>query len=224
MAKKRIGVFLSGRGSNFKALLNAVEVGILSRIAEIVVVHSNVADAPGLDYATKSKIPTVILPHGDFPSRPAYETALIEALAPYKCDLICLAGYMRILSQVFLVQYGDRTINIHPSLLPKHPGLHTHRAVLRHLDRQHGATVHFVGTGLDSGPRIAQARVSVIAGDTEDDLSERVLEKEHQLYPKVVKWFCEDRLVMDDDHAVLDDVAIHFDDEYANEEEDDAKE
>ncbi|MAZ43902.1 MAG: phosphoribosylglycinamide formyltransferase [Legionellales bacterium] len=211
---KRLAVFLSGRGSNFEALLEATINSELKGVAQIVVVHSNKPAAGGLNIARAHGIPSVILEPKQFADRPTYETALIEALAPFQCDLVCLAGYMRILSQVFVREYAGRILNIHPSLLPKYPGLHTHEQVLTNRDKEHGATVHFVIDALDAGPKILQSKVSVLPNDTVDELSARVLEKEHILYARAVKWFCEDRLKMDKEKAVLDGKPLLFDNDY----------
>lgn len=214
---KGIGIFISGRGSNFQALYDSTQTGELKGLAHIAVVHSNNPNAAGLDFAKAHNLSTVVISNQAHPNRPLYETALIEALEPYSCDLICLAGYMRILSPVFVREYASRLLNIHPSLLPKYPGLHTHAKVLQNLDTTHGATVHFVTEALDAGPRIAQSHVAVLPGDTEAELAERILEKEHLLYSKAVKWFCENRLSCDGEQAYLDGTPILFNNDYENE-------
>ncbi len=181
MKRRRVVVLISGRGSNMEALMAAC--GDPDYPAEIVGVVANRTDAKGLETAARAGIATAAVPNRDFADRAAHEAAVSAAVAGFEPDLICLAGYMRILSADFVRQWEGRMINIHPSLLPAFPGLHTHRRAIETGCRIHGCTVHFVTEVMDEGPIIAQAAVPVLAGDTEDDLSARVLAAEHQLYP-----------------------------------------
>jgi phosphoribosylglycinamide formyltransferase-1 len=171
-----------------------VESGLPARIAAVV---SNRSDAAGLAYAAERGIATAVLEHSRFPSREAFDEALARRIDEYAPDLVVLAGFMRILSEGFVRHYDGRLINIHPSLLPAFPGLHTHRRALEQGVKIHGCTVHFVTAQLDHGPVIIQAAVPVLPGDDEDSLAERVLRQEHRIYPLAVRWFAEDRLVIE---------------------------
>jgi len=185
---KRIVILISGRGSNMEAMLKA-------RVpAEIVAVISNEPAAQGLATAQTQGIATAVVPHKAFASRDAFDTALAAEIDRHRPDLIVLAGFMRVLTEAFVKRYSGRMINIHPSLLPSFPGLHTHQRALEAGVRLHGCTVHFVTPGLDSGPIIIQAAVPVLAGDSEETLASRVLEQEHRIYPQAVRWLCEDRV------------------------------
>lgn len=181
-------VLLSGRGSNFKALLDAdLPVTFSAAI-------SNRPDAGGLEHARARGIPAVALDHKKYPSREAFDEALIAEIEKAGADLVVLAGYMRILTKAFVERYQGRLINIHPSLLPSFPGLHTHESALREGVKIHGCTVHFVTPALDHGPIIIQAAVPVLPGDTPDSLAARVLVQEHRIYAQAVRWFAEGRL------------------------------
>ncbi|MGD9868074.1 MAG: phosphoribosylglycinamide formyltransferase [Hyphomicrobiales bacterium] len=180
-ARKRVGALISGRGSNLKALIAACKDP--SFPAEIVTVISNRPAAPGLDFARDAGIPALTIDHKAYTSRGEFEVALNRALDGAGVELICNAGFMRLLTAEFCERWRDRQINIHPSLLPAFKGLHTHERVLEAGVRISGCTVHFVRTEMDSGPIIAQAAVPVLAGDTPDSLAARVLEAEHRLYP-----------------------------------------
>lgn len=180
---KRLGVLLSGRGSNFRALLAATREGRLA--AEIAVVVSNVADAPGLAHARAAGLPAICLDHRDR-SRDAHDAELGRVLAAHAVDLVCLAGYMRLLGRPFVDAHAQRVVNIHPSLLPAFPGRDAQRQALEYGVRVTGATVHLVDAGLDSGPIVAQRTVLVDPSDTEESLSAKILELEHQLYPDAV--------------------------------------
>lgn len=171
-----------------------VEAGLPARIAAVV---SNRPDAAGLVYAAERGIATAVLDHNGFPSREAFDEALARRIDEYAPELVVLAGFMRILSEGFVRRYDGRLINIHPSLLPAFPGLHTHRRALEQGVKIHGCTVHFVTGQLDHGPVIIQAAVSVLPGDDEDSLAARVLRQEHRIYPLAVRWFVEDRLVIE---------------------------
>lgn len=186
----RVVVLLSGRGSNFKALL---EAGLPVTFAAAI---SNRPNAAGLEHARVRGIPTIALDHKNFPSREAFDAALIEEIDKAGADLIVLAGYMRILTKAFVERYAGRLINIHPSLLPSFPGLHTHEAALREGVKIHGCTVHFVTAALDHGPIIIQAAVPVLPGDSADSLAARVLAQEHRIYPQAVRWFAEGKLTI----------------------------
>lgn len=188
----RVVVLLSGRGSNFKALLEAdLPVTFTAAI-------SNRPDAAGLEHARAHGIPTVALDHKHFASREAFDEALIAEIDEAGADLVVLAGYMRILTKAFVERYAGRLINIHPSLLPSFPGLRTHESALREGVKIHGCTVHFVTAELDHGPIIIQAAVPVLPGDTADALAARVLAQEHRIYPQAVCWFAEGKLSITD--------------------------
>ena len=182
--KKRVAILISGRGSNMKALIEAAKAPDYP--AEIVGVFSNIADAPGLAFAASEGIATAALSHKSYGSKAEFEAAMDIVLAGWRTDLIALAGFMRLLSADFCTRWAGRLINIHPSLLPKHRGLHTHEQALADGSTTHGCTVHFVTPGMDEGPTIAQASVPVLAGDTADTLAARVLVEEHQLYPRAL--------------------------------------
>jgi len=171
-----------------------VEAGLPVRVAAVI---SNVADAAGLDFARSRGIPTAVVNHRDYPSREEFDAELAATLDRYAPDLVVLAGFMRILSDGFVRRYEGRLINIHPSLLPAYPGLHTHRRALEEGVKVHGCTVHFVTPRLDHGPIMVQAAVPVLPGDTEETLAARVLRQEHRIYPLALRWFAEDRLVIE---------------------------
>ena len=168
-----------------------VETDLPARIAAVV---SNRPDAKGLDYARDRAIPIEVVDHKAFASRAAFDAALAEAIDRYAPDLVVLAGFMRVLTESFVRRYDGRLLNIHPSLLPSFPGLHTHERALEAGVKVHGATVHFVTADLDHGPIVVQAAVPVRAGDDADELAARVLRQEHVIYPRAVRWFLEDRL------------------------------
>lgn len=186
---KRVVILISGRGSNMEAILGA-------RLPiEIAAVISNEPMAKGLATAQAQGIPTAVVPHKAFASRAAFDAALDAEILRYKePDLIVLAGFMRVLTEDFVTRYSGRMINIHPSLLPSFPGLHTHRRALEAGVRLHGCSVHFVTPGVDSGPIIIQAAVPVLASDDEAALAARVLAEEHRIYPQAVRWLCEGRV------------------------------
>lgn len=189
--RPRIAVLLSGRGSNLAALLRNDCGG------DIVVVGSNQAEAKGLDIARDVGITTFAISHKDFATREAFDQALVNALNEHRVDLVVLAGWMRILTPVFTNAFVGRLINIHPSLLPSFPGVHTHERALAAGVKLHGCTVHFVTPELDRGPIIAQAAVQVDDDDTPDTLAAKVLIQEHQIFPYAVRLFCEGRLQVD---------------------------
>ena len=205
MARLRIAVLLSGRGSNMLAIDDACRAGRLD--ADVVWVCSDRADAAGLAAAASRGLPATALPLTQFPDRAAQEAALQAALIAAAPDCIALAGYMRILSAAFVGQFVGRMLNIHPSLLPKYKGLHTHRRALEAGDAWHGASVHFVTPELDGGPVILQARVPVRPGDDEKRLSARVQTCEHMIYPRVLQWIAAGRLVYRNG-PMLDGIAL----------------
>ena len=188
----KVGVLISGRGSNLQALIDAAAVSDFP--ARIAVVVSNKAGAMGLKRAEKAKIPAHVISHKSFKTPEAFEDALDEALEAAGVELICLAGFMRLLSKAFVNKWKGRIINIHPSLLPLFKGLHVHERVLESGSRVSGCTVHFVRADMDSGPIIIQAAVPVMPDDTPDSLAERVLAWEHQIYPQAVRFIAEKRV------------------------------
>jgi phosphoribosylglycinamide formyltransferase-1 len=188
---KTIVILISGRGSNMQAI---VEANLPVRVAAVI---SSAPDAAGLRYARSRGIAAEALDHRDYASREEFDGKLAQAIDRHAPDLVVLAGFMRILTDGFVRRYEGRMINIHPSLLPAYPGLHTHRRALEEGVKVHGCTVHFVTPQLDHGPIIVQAAVPVLAGDTEDALAARVLRQEHRIYPPAVRWFAEDRLVIE---------------------------
>jgi phosphoribosylglycinamide formyltransferase-1 len=192
MAKLKVGVLISGRGSNMAALIEAARDP--SYPAEIACVVSNVAAAAGIETARTAGIATAVIPHKDYPDRESFDRAVSAELEKHGVGLVALAGFLRIQSPWFPQHWAGRIINIHPSLLPAFKGLHVQQQALDAGVRLSGCTVHFVTPDLDSGPIIAQAAVPVLAGDTADTLAARILRQEHRLYPMVVRWFAEGRI------------------------------
>ena len=184
----KVVILISGRGSNMEALL-AADLPV-----EFVAVISNRADAQGLALARERGIETAVLNHQDYPSREAYDARLAELIDGHGADLVCLAGFMRILSEGFVQRHAGRMINVHPSLLPAFTGLDTHQRALAAGVKLHGCTVHYVTPELDAGPIIVQAAVPVLADDTAASLGARVLEQEHRIYPLAVRWIAEGRV------------------------------
>ncbi len=193
---KSIVILISGRGSNMEAMLDA---NLPCRIAAVI---SNKADAGGLETARARGIPTAIVAHAEHASRELFDAALAAEIDRHAPDLVVLAGFMRILGEAFVRRYEGRLMNIHPSLLPAFPGLHTHRRAIEAGCRVHGCTVHFVTPALDNGPVIIQAAVPVLPGDSEEALAARVLAQEHVAYPQAVRWFVEGRLRLGTDGRV----------------------
>lgn len=192
----KLGVLISGRGSNLQALLDAAADPAFP--AEIVLVLSNRADAYGLERAALAGVPTAVVDHKPFRGdRPAFEAAVDARLRDSGVEMVCLAGFMRLLSPWFVQQWHDRMINIHPSLLPSFKGLDTHQRVLDAGGRLHGCTVHFVRAEMDDGPIIVQAAVPVLDGDDADALAHRVLDQEHRIYPLAVRLIAEGRATLD---------------------------
>jgi len=189
VADLKLGVLISGRGSNLQALIDACEDPDYP--AEIALVISNESDAAGLERARKANIQTLVIDHREFENREAFDTAVSSALDTHEIGLVCLAGFMRLLSRSFVERWRDRIINIHPSLLPAFKGLHVHERILEAGVRITGATVHFIRLEMDEGPIIAQGAVGVRANDTAETLAARVLEVEHRLYPLAVRLIAE---------------------------------
>ncbi len=189
--RKRVGVLISGRGSNLQALLDACAEPDFP--AEIALVVSNKPEAPGLERAAHAGVPCRTIARRDHPDRAACDAAMTAALEAAGVELVCLAGFMRLLSEAFVDRWRDRMINIHPSLLPLYPGLDTHARALAAGAKLHGCTVHFVRFEMDSGPIIGQAEVPVLAGDDPETLAARVLDAEHRLYPRCLRLVAEGR-------------------------------
>ena len=201
MAKLRVGVLISGRGSNMAALIRATRTPDYP--AEIVCVVSNVADAPGLAIAQQGGIPTAAISHRGQPDRETFDRLVSAELERHGVELVVLAGFLRIFSPWFPTRWAGKLINIHPSLLPAFKGLHVQQQALDAGVRLSGCTVHFVVPDLDAGPIVAQAAVPVLAGDTEETLSARILRQEHRLYPLVVRWFAEGRIACDSNRVTM---------------------
>ncbi|WP_313327551.1 phosphoribosylglycinamide formyltransferase [Stutzerimonas balearica] len=194
-------VLISGSGSNLQALIDSQGPTNPMRIVAVI---SNRADAYGLERARAAGIPTRVLSHRDYADREAFDSALVEAVDAYGPDLVVLAGFMRILTAGFVRHYRGRLLNIHPSLLPRHKGLDTHRRALEAGDPEHGCSVHFVTEELDGGPVALQAGVPIDPGESLDALVERVHQQEHLIYPLAVRWFAEGRLRLAEQGAMLD--------------------
>ncbi|OCS44383.1 phosphoribosylglycinamide formyltransferase [Ralstonia pickettii] len=193
---KNIVILISGRGSNMEAIVRACQAeGWSGRIAAVI---SNRPEAAGLKFAASHGIATAVVDHKAFPDRDSFDAALAQVIDGFSPDLVVLAGFMRILTAGFVKRYAGRMLNIHPSLLPCFPGLHTHEAALAMGVKVHGATVHFVTADLDHGPIVLQAIIDVRQDDTPDSLAGRLLAQEHTIYPRAVRWFVEGRLSIED--------------------------
>ncbi len=203
---KRLVILVSGSGSNLQSLIDGCESGYID--ATVSAVISNNPKAGGLERAAKSGIPNLAIDHRAFDNRESFDQALSELIDGFSPDLVILAGFMRILTANFVDHYLGRMMNIHPSLLPAYPGLHTHRRALEAGDKKAGATVHFVTPELDGGPSIIQAQVEIDNHDNEGSLASKVLAFEHKIYPEAVKWFCDGRLVMENNHVKVDNRSI----------------
>ncbi len=201
----RLVVLISGGGTNLQAIIDAAADDLPAEVAAVI---SNVPEVFGLERARRANIPTEIVDHRLYHSREQFDAALIECIDSYRPDLLILAGFMRILTPAFVQHYQGRMLNIHPSLLPRLQGLHTHQRALQEGHEQHGASVHFVTEELDGGPVVLQASVPVKADDTPQTLAARVLEKEHIIYPLVIRWFAEGRLKYDRDQVFFDGEAL----------------
>ena len=195
----RIGVLISGRGSHLRNLIKRCSIGEID--AEVVVVISNKTDAPGLSYASEAGIPAIVLEHRLFPKREQYDEQLVESLRQYNVDLVCLAGFLRLLSPLFVRAFPQRIMNVHPSLLPAFPGLHSQQQALEYGVKVTGCTVHFIDEGLDSGPIILQNTLEILQQDDAGSLSDRLLPLEHQTYAEAVKLFFQNRLQVEGRHV-----------------------
>ncbi|MCG7924858.1 MAG: phosphoribosylglycinamide formyltransferase [Candidatus Thiodiazotropha taylori] len=196
----KVVVLISGNGSNLQAIIDASQNHLPIEIAAVI---SNRPGVYGLQRAASAAIETAVLDHQAFADRASYDQALIELIDRYQPELVVLAGFMRILTTPFVRHYAGRLLNVHPSLLPKYTGLHTHKRALEAGEQLHGVSVHFVTEELDGGPLIAQAQVAVLPQDDPQSLAARVLEKEHQLYPLVVGWYAQKRLQLNETGEVI---------------------
>ncbi|MBE9397526.1 phosphoribosylglycinamide formyltransferase [Pontibacterium sp. N1Y112] len=199
---KRIVVLISGSGSNLQAIIDATQSGRIN--GDVVAVLSNKADVFGLERAANANIATEVLNHKAFDSRESFDAAMMQLIDGHTPDLIVLAGFMRILTPEFVRHYEGRMLNIHPSLLPKYKGLHTHQRALDAGDTEHGCTVHFVTEELDGGPSLVQGRVSIDPDDSSESLQQKVHVREHQIYPLAVEWFCAERASWSSEGVVFD--------------------
>ena len=213
MTKKlSLAILLSGNGTNFQAIIDSINNGQLK--ADIKIVISNNKDAFGLDRAKRHNIKNLIINHKDFINRKDYDQKLKEIIEQESVDFIVLAGFMRILGSDFVKNFPNKIINIHPSLLPKYPGLNTHKKVLENKDKEHGVTVHLVDEGLDSGPIVGFIKIKVINGEKENDLESRIHKIEHYIYPKILSEFQEGRISILDNKIRIDDVFYQNGKEY----------
>jgi phosphoribosylglycinamide formyltransferase-1 len=197
----KIAVLISGRGSNMQSIVEACKRGYIN--AKVSIVLSNRAEAPGLEFARSENIETVVLPHKAFPVREDYDRQVVDILQQKQVDLICLAGFMRLLSSVFVSAFPNRIMNIHPALLPSFPGLHAQKQAVEYGVKVTGCTVHFVDEGLDSGPIILQKILEVKPDDTEESLSQRLLPLEHAAYVEAVKLFFDNRVHVESRKVVI---------------------
>jgi len=198
----RLAIVISGRGSNLQAFIDACNSGQID--ADIALVLSNRPEAGGLAKARDAGIATTCIDHREYATREAFDAAMVDCLQAVNPDLVILAGFMRILTPVFIDAFAGRLLNIHPSLLPKYPGLHTHQRALDAGDTMAGVTVHFVTAELDGGPPVIQARVPVVPGDDATSLEARVIVEEHVIYPIAARWFLQGRLKLKNKGATLD--------------------
>lgn len=203
-ARLPVVIIISGRGTNLQAILDETRAGRLP--IDVRAVVSNNPGALGLERARAAGVATEVVDHRAYPTREAFEAALARAVDAHAPGLVVLAGFMRILGRAFIERYLGRLINIHPSLLPKYPGLDTHARALAAGEREHGASVHFVTPAVDAGPVVLQAAVPVRPDDTPESLAARVLEQEHRIYPLAIRWFAEGRLALRDGQVLLDGV------------------
>jgi phosphoribosylglycinamide formyltransferase-1 len=199
--KVPIGVLVSGSGSNLQAIIDRIEEGRLD--GEIRIVISNNPDAYALTRCERHGIPTSIVRNEDFPNREAFDEAMIDILRKRGVELVCMAGFMRILSPGFLRAFPQRIMNIHPALLPAFPGLHVQQKAIDYGVRFSGCTVHFADEGVDTGPIVIQAVVPVFSGDTADNLARRILEEEHRIYPQAIQWYAEGRILFQGRQVVI---------------------
>lgn len=201
---QNIVVLISGNGSNLQAIIDTFNVDASDSLGQVTAVFSNRRDAYGLERAKQANIDAHFVDNKGCESREAYDQQLMQQIDSYNPDVIILAGYMRILSSEFVRHYRGKMLNIHPSLLPKYPGLHTHQRAIEAGDKEHGTSVHFVTEELDGGPVILQAKVPVFADDDVDTLQQRIQVQEHSIYPLTIQWFLAGRLSMQEGDAVLD--------------------
>jgi phosphoribosylglycinamide formyltransferase-1 len=201
--KLKVGVLVSGSGTNLQAMIDQIEAGTLA--ARVVCVISNKADAFALERARRHGIPALHLDHRLFSGREAYDAALVAALREHGAELVVLAGFMRIVTPVLLEAFPQAVMNIHPALLPAFPGLHAQRQALEHGAKVTGCTVHFVDSGTDTGPIILQAPVPILEGDTAETLSQRISQEEHRLYPAAVQLYAEGRLTVEGRRVKISD-------------------
>lgn len=204
--KKKIVVLISGNGSNLQAIIDAVQAGRIH--AEICGVISNKADAYGLERAKAAHIPTFVFNRKDFESNAAMDHAVADQISALQADLIVLAGYMKILTSAFTQRFAGKILNIHPSLLPKYPGLNTYQRAIDAGDTEHGMSIHFVNEEVDGGAVVLQAKVPIYPDDEIADIAERVHEQEHRCYPLVIQWFCAGRLKLVNQQAFLDETLL----------------
>lgn len=203
-----IVVLISGNGSNLQAIIDAATTGELP--VEIRAVISNRPTAFGLTRARRAGITAIVVDHTQFPDRTSFDAALRETIDLYEPRLVALAGFMRILTPEFVTHYHGRMLNVHPSLLPAFRGIDTHARALAAGVKQHGVSIHFVTSELDGGPVVAQQKVAILPGDDSMSLAARVQQTEHILYPRVIRWFAEERLTLQGNHAMLDGIPITF--------------
>ena len=199
---KKIAVLISGQGSNLQAIIEACQTGFIP--GKITTVISNKIDSFGLERAESADIPSRVFLRQDFASNLDMDKAIGEYLEDLNIDLIVLAGYMKILTKPFTQRFAGKILNIHPSLLPKYPGLHTYQRALENGDSEHGTTVHFVNEEIDGGAIVLQAKVPIFPGDTVEEIELRTREQEYNIYPLVIKWFIEERLKLIENQAYLD--------------------
>ena len=199
-----LAILLSGNGTNLQAIIDSIDSGQLK--ADIKIVISNNKDAFGLERAKKNSIKNLCIDHKDFADRESFDERLLEEVKQEEIDFIVLAGFMRILGSNFIRNFPNKIINIHPSLLPKYPGLNTHKKVLENKDKEHGVTVHLVDEGLDSGPIIGSMKLKVIEGEKESDLERRIHKIEHYIYPKILSEFQEGKITTTNNKIKIDKV------------------
>ncbi len=202
----RLAILISGRGSNMHSIVDACDSNFLR--ARVCLVISNNSDSKGLISAREIGLPTKYIDHRIYENRESFDQALLSALKEAKADLILLAGFMRILTPLMIYPFLGRLINIHPSLLPKYPGLNTHQRAIDAGDKEAGATVHFVTPELDKGPVIIQAKVPILSTDTADTLASKILEKEHEIYPLGVQMLIEQRVTLENNEAIMNGSAL----------------
>jgi len=203
---KRIVILVSGNGSNAQAIIDACKSQRIN--GEVLAIISNKDDAYALQRARSHNIDAIALSHKNYPDRESFDQALLKKVKHYQPDLVVLAGFMRILSPPFVHALAGKLLNIHPSLLPKYPGLNTHQRALDNRDEKHGCSVHFVTTELDGGPVVLQGLIDIVEQDTAQTLAARLAQTEWKIYTKVVEWFCNDRLGLKDDTVILDNKTL----------------